>query len=49
METLPGTIARFEISASDVEKLSVFYRRLFGWKVEKTTGSMDYWMGETIP
>ncbi len=49
MEALFGTIAHFEIPASDVEKMSVFYRQLFGWKIEKTTGPRDYWMGETAP
>jgi predicted enzyme related to lactoylglutathione lyase len=47
METPPGTIAHLEIPASDVEKLAAFHRQLFGWKVEKTTGPIDYWMGKT--
>jgi hypothetical protein len=48
------TIVHFEIPANNPEKLSAFYKDLFGWKFEKTqmknpaTGeSSDYWMIET--
>jgi len=43
------TIIHFEIPADDVEKLRKFYTKLFGWKIEKTLGPVDYWMIETIP
>ena len=43
------TIVHFEIPADDVEKLRKFYSELFGWKIEKTPGPIDYWMIETIP
>jgi len=43
------TIVHFEIPAEDVEKLRGFYSRLFGWKIEKTPGPMDYWLIETVP
>ena len=47
------TIVHFEIPANNPDKLSAFYRDLFGWKIEKmqfkdpTGKSMDYWMIET--
>jgi len=43
------TIVHFEIPADDVEKLRKFYSELFGWKVEKMPGPMDYWTIETVP
>ncbi|HXZ91003.1 MAG TPA: VOC family protein [Candidatus Dormibacteraeota bacterium] len=43
------TIVHFEIPANNPEKLSEFYKNLFGWKVEKMSmGEMgDYYMFET--
>jgi predicted enzyme related to lactoylglutathione lyase len=43
------TIVHFEIPADNVEKLRRFYTELFAWKIEKTPGSMDYWIIETVP
>jgi len=43
------TIVHFEIPADDVEKLRKFYSKLFGWKIEKTPGPIEYWMIETVP
>jgi len=43
------TIVHFEIPANDVEKLRKFYSKLFGWKIEKMPGPMDYWTIETVP
>lgn len=43
------TIVHFEIPANDVEKLAGFYRSLFGWKVERSPGPMEYWLIETAP
>jgi uncharacterized protein len=41
------TIVHFEIPADDVERSRKFYSDLFGWKIEKWSGStdigMDYW------
>jgi len=42
-------IVHFEIPAEDVEKLRKFYSKLFGWKIEKTEGFMDYWNILTVP
>lgn len=43
------TIVHFEIPAEDVEKLKKFYSQLFGWRIEKTEGPVDYWLIETVP
>jgi predicted enzyme related to lactoylglutathione lyase len=43
------TIIHFEIPADDIEKLRKFYSGLFGWKIEKIPGSMEYWGIETVP
>jgi len=47
--TLDHTVVHFEIPADNPEKLSAFYKDLFGWKFEKMpmgeTG--DYWSIET--
>jgi len=43
------TIVHFEIPADDVEKLRRFYSELFGWKIEKTPGPVEYYNIETVP
>lgn len=43
------TVVHFEIPANNVEKLRKFYAELFGWKIEKMPGSMDYWVIGTVP
>lgn len=43
------TIVHFEIPANDVEKLRVFYAKLFGWKIERMSGTTEYWGIETVP
>jgi predicted enzyme related to lactoylglutathione lyase len=40
-------IVHFEIPADDVERARKFYSTLFGWKIEKPEGEMDYWMIST--
>jgi len=37
------TIVHFKIPAYDVEKLAKFYSGLFGWKIRKMPGPVDYW------
>jgi predicted enzyme related to lactoylglutathione lyase len=46
---LDRTIIHFEIPANDPEKLSEFYKNLFGWNFEKTSmgEAGDYWTIET--
>ena len=43
------TIVHFEIPADDVEKLRKFYSALFGWKIEKMPGPMEYFGIQTVP
>jgi uncharacterized protein len=40
-------VIHFEIPANDPDKLSDFYKKVFGWKFEKWGGSMEYWMVNT--
>jgi predicted enzyme related to lactoylglutathione lyase len=43
------TVVHFEIPAENVEKLKSFYSKLFGWKIEKSSMPMDYWLIQTVP
>ena len=43
------TIVHFEIPGEDVEKLKQFYTGVFGWKIEKAPGPMEYWLIRTVP
>lgn len=43
------TVVHFEIPADDVEKLRRFYADLFGWKIERSPGQIEYWVIETVP
>ncbi len=38
------TIVHFEIPAEDVGRAKEFYANLFGWKIEKYSETMEYWM-----
>jgi hypothetical protein len=38
------TIVHFEIPTDDLERAKKFYTGLFGWKIEKYPGPMEYWM-----
>jgi uncharacterized protein len=40
-------VIHFEIPASDPERAANFYRKAFGWTIEKWPGPMDYWMVNT--
>ncbi len=40
-------VVHFEIAADDPERAVDFYREVFGWKVEKWEGPMDYWLCAT--
>jgi predicted enzyme related to lactoylglutathione lyase len=43
-------VVHFEIPADDPDKLSQFYKDLFGWKIEKMDmGGMPYHVVETVP
>jgi uncharacterized protein len=44
------TVVHFEIPADDVEKLSKFYKDVFGWKFQKAPmPEFEYWLIETGP
>jgi predicted enzyme related to lactoylglutathione lyase len=40
-------VIHFEIPANDPDRLSDFYKKVFGWKFEKWDGPMEYWMVTT--
>jgi predicted enzyme related to lactoylglutathione lyase len=40
-------IVWFEIPADNVERARSFYASLFGWKIEKFPGPMEYWHLDT--
>ncbi|PYI89147.1 MAG: glyoxalase [Verrucomicrobia bacterium] len=42
-----ASIVWFEIPADNVERAKSFYGALFGWKIEKFPGPMDYWHIDT--
>jgi predicted enzyme related to lactoylglutathione lyase len=44
---MPQPVVHFEIPADNPERLSEFYRELFGWEVEKRSGRGDYWLLHT--
>ena len=37
-------VVHFEIQAEKPERAAKFYRQVFGWKIEKWDGPMEYWM-----
>lgn len=40
-------IVHFELKVKNVEKTIKFYKDVFGWKIEKWEGPMDYWLEMT--
>ncbi len=54
-ESVVPTIVHFEIPSDDIERSRNFYNQLFGWNIEKWTGSMpataegmEYWLLSTV-
>ena len=43
------TIVHFDIPAEDVETMKKFYSELFGWRIYRDPGPVEYWMIETVP
>ncbi len=41
-----GRLVHFEIPSDHPEKLTSFYKEIFGWKFQKY-GEMEYWLAET--
>ena len=46
-KTKIANIVWFEIPADSPERAKKFYSALFGWKIEKFPGMMDYWHIDT--
>ncbi len=45
-------VVHFELPADDPERAVAFYEKLFGWKINKWQGPVDYWLvmtGENAP
>jgi predicted enzyme related to lactoylglutathione lyase len=42
-------VVHFEINADDPERAVKFYQKVFGWKIEKWNGPIDYWLVMTGP
>ncbi|GAC1630650.1 MAG: VOC family protein [Candidatus Acidiferrum sp.] len=40
-------VIHFEIPVDDPDRAIAFYKNVFGWKIEKWAGPMDYWMVNT--
>ncbi|MEN4041329.1 MAG: VOC family protein [Anaerolineaceae bacterium] len=40
-------ITHFELASSDLPKTIAFYREVFGWKINKWDGPVDYWLVDT--
>jgi predicted enzyme related to lactoylglutathione lyase len=45
-ETVPRVV-HFELYADDPEQVIKFYQDVFGWKITKWEGAMDYWLIST--
>ncbi|HPT75026.1 MAG TPA: VOC family protein, partial [Methanomassiliicoccaceae archaeon] len=43
MGSMPRVI-HFEIPAEDPERAVEFYKKVFGWKIDKWEGPIDYWL-----
>jgi predicted enzyme related to lactoylglutathione lyase len=39
-----GRVIHFEIHASDLERASKFYTEVFGWKIHKWEGPVEYYL-----
>ncbi len=37
-------VVHFELPADDPQRAIDFYRKVFGWKIEKWEGPMEYWL-----
>jgi predicted enzyme related to lactoylglutathione lyase len=37
-------VVHFEIAAEDPKRAKAFYQKVFGWKISKWGGTMDYWL-----
>jgi predicted enzyme related to lactoylglutathione lyase len=44
---MANRVTHFEIHAAEPERAIKFYTELFGWKITKWDGPMDYWLVDT--
>jgi len=42
-----GRVVHFEISADNAERAIDFYKKVFGWKIDKWEGEPEYWLVRT--
>jgi len=42
-------VVHFEINSDNPERAVKFYQKVFGWKIEKWNGPVDYWLVTTGP
>lgn len=42
-------VVHFEIGVDDPERAIKFYTDVFGWKIKKWEGPLDYWLASTGP
>ena len=42
-------VTHFEIPADDPERAILFYQQVFGWRFEKWSGPLEYWLVMTGP
>ena len=40
-------VVHFEIPADNPERAAAFYKKAFGWKIEKWPGPLEYWLVNT--
>jgi uncharacterized protein len=40
-------VVHFEIPADDPERAIKFYKKVFGWEIDKWGGTFDYWLIKT--
>jgi predicted enzyme related to lactoylglutathione lyase len=40
-------VIHFEINVDNAERAVAFYAKVFGWKIEKWAGPVDYWLVTT--
>ena len=40
-------VTHFDLVAKEPARVKTFYEHVFGWKIEKWDGAMDYWMVTT--
>jgi predicted enzyme related to lactoylglutathione lyase len=42
-----GRVIHFDIAADDIERAKAFYESVFGWRITKAHGPLEYWLIST--